>query len=143
MNDRIAELEAAIRAQAVLICDAQVEITNYLSGEIESPELVNRLIHLFDCQRQRDVQRKAREALSDEELAQLSEESDMSNWFVFSQDLNGRDARSRAHPNEDAALSHARDLMRQRHEVDRIEGPYAQVIDKWTIERRLALRPET
>ena len=66
MNDRLAELEAAIRAQAALICDAQVEITNYLSGEIGSPELTRRLLRLFDCQRQRDVQRKAREALGDE-----------------------------------------------------------------------------
>jgi hypothetical protein len=72
MNDRLAELESAIRAQATLICDAQVEITNYLSGEIGSPEFVSRVIGLFDSPRQRAVQRRAREALGDEDPGNIA-----------------------------------------------------------------------
>jgi hypothetical protein len=48
MNERLAELEAAIRAQAGLISDAQAEIINYLSGKIGSPEFIDRIIRLFD-----------------------------------------------------------------------------------------------
>jgi hypothetical protein len=70
-------------------------------------------------------------------------DSTESKWIVFLRDLNGKDIRSRTCTSEDAALSHAQDVMRQRHEVDRIEGPLARVIDKREIERRLALRPST
>lgn len=72
MNDRIAELEAAIRAQALLISEAQAEIMNYLSEKIGSPEFVDRIIRLFDCPRQREVQRQARKALSDEEPGNIA-----------------------------------------------------------------------
>jgi hypothetical protein len=72
MNDRIAELEAAIRAQAALIREAQAEITRYLTKETESPQFVDRIIRLFDGPRQRDVQRQAREALGDEEPGNIA-----------------------------------------------------------------------
>jgi hypothetical protein len=48
MTDRTAELEAAVRAQGALIAEAQTEITRYLAKEIEAPELVNRIVRLFD-----------------------------------------------------------------------------------------------
>jgi hypothetical protein len=67
VTDRLAELESAIRAQAALICDARVEITNYLSGEIGSQDFADRIIRLFDGSRHRHVQRHAREALADGE----------------------------------------------------------------------------
>jgi hypothetical protein len=67
MTDRTAELEAALRAQDVLIVEAQAEITNYLSKEIEAPEFVNRIIRLFDGPEQREAQRLTREVLADSE----------------------------------------------------------------------------
>jgi hypothetical protein len=67
MNDRIAGLEAAIRAQGALTRDAQEEIINYLSAQIGPAEFTDRMIRLFDGQRQREVQRRAREALDDGE----------------------------------------------------------------------------
>jgi hypothetical protein len=72
MNNRLAELESAVRVQAELIVDAQAEIINYLSGQIGSPEFIDRIIHLFDGPRQRDVQRQAREALGDEEPGNIA-----------------------------------------------------------------------
>jgi HEAT repeat protein len=72
MNDRLAELESAIRVQADLIVDAQAEIINYLSGQIGSPEFIDRIIRLLDGPRQRDVQRQAREALGDEEPGNIA-----------------------------------------------------------------------
>jgi len=56
MNDRLAKLEAAVRAQADLIIDAQAEIINYLSGQMTSPEFVGRIIRLFDSPHQREVE---------------------------------------------------------------------------------------
>jgi hypothetical protein len=67
MNDRIAELEEAIRAQAALIRSAQEEIINHLSAKIGTVEFADRIIRLFDGPHQRKVQRQAREALGDEE----------------------------------------------------------------------------
>jgi hypothetical protein len=72
MNDRLAELESAIRVQADLIVDAQAEIINYLSEQIGSPEFIDRIIRLFDGSRQRDVQRQAREALGDKEPGNIA-----------------------------------------------------------------------
>jgi hypothetical protein len=63
MNDRIAELEAAIRAQDNLIAEAQGLLARYLTKEIESPTLVDNLLKLFDGPQQREVQRLSREAL--------------------------------------------------------------------------------
>jgi hypothetical protein len=72
MNNQIAELEAAIRAQAALIRDAQTEITNYLVKQIEAAEFTDRIIRLFDGPRQRDLERQAREALGDEEPGNIA-----------------------------------------------------------------------
>ena len=47
-----------------LIREAQSEITLYLAKEIEAPELVNRLIALFDGPEQRSAQRLAADALA-------------------------------------------------------------------------------
>ena len=57
-------LEAALRAEDALIREAQSEITLYLAKEIEAPELVNRLIALFDGPEQRSAQRLAADALA-------------------------------------------------------------------------------
>jgi hypothetical protein len=56
------KLAATLRAQAALIGEAQAEITRYLSKEIESPALVDRLILLLDDLQQREAQRLATEA---------------------------------------------------------------------------------
>jgi hypothetical protein len=72
MNNRLAELESAVRVQADLIIDAQAEIINYLSGQIGSPEFIDRIVRLFDGPRQRDVERQAREALGDEEPGNIA-----------------------------------------------------------------------
>jgi hypothetical protein len=61
MTGRTEQLEPAIRAQSALISEAQTEITRYLAKEIEAPELVDRLIRLFE----RSAQRLVREALGD------------------------------------------------------------------------------
>jgi hypothetical protein len=65
----------------------------------------------------------------------------MSDWYVVYTDEHGReDAKSRAMPSKEAALSHARDLMR-RGSVDRIEGPNGEVVRKEEIERWAAANP--
>jgi hypothetical protein len=65
-DERIIQLESALSAQAALISEAQAEITRYLSKEIESPALVDRLIRLLDGPQQREAQRLAREALGED-----------------------------------------------------------------------------
>ena len=72
MNERLAELESAVRAQAALIRDAQAEMINHLAAQIGPSQFIDRIIHLFDCQRQRDVQRQAREALGDEKPGNIA-----------------------------------------------------------------------
>jgi hypothetical protein len=66
MTGRTELLEPAIRAQGALIVEAQREIERYLTKEIESADLVNRLIRLFDGPEQREAARLAREALGEE-----------------------------------------------------------------------------
>jgi hypothetical protein len=58
MTDRLAQLESAFRAQNALIVEAQAEITRYLTKEIESAELVDRLIRLLDGPQQRQPQQR-------------------------------------------------------------------------------------
>jgi hypothetical protein len=72
MNDRLAELQAAVRAQADLIIDAQAEIINYLSGQMTSTEFVGQIIRLFDSPHQREVERQVRRALGDEEPGNIA-----------------------------------------------------------------------
>jgi hypothetical protein len=60
MTGRIELLEPAIRAQGALIVEAQREIERYLTKEIESADLVNRLIPLFDGPEQREAERGLR-----------------------------------------------------------------------------------
>jgi hypothetical protein len=72
MNDRIAELEAAVRAQDALIAEAQRLLTDYLSKMIETPVLVDGLLKLLDGPKQREVQRQTREALGDEEPGNIA-----------------------------------------------------------------------
>ncbi|HEY6736027.1 MAG TPA: hypothetical protein VI256_19905, partial [Roseiarcus sp.] len=62
MTDRLAQLESAFRAQNALIVEAQAEITRYLTKEIESAELIDRLIRLLDGPQQRQPQQLARRA---------------------------------------------------------------------------------
>jgi hypothetical protein len=66
MNDRTAELEAAVRAQDALIAEAQRLLTDYLSKRTESAELINNLLGLFDGSQQREAQRLVREALGED-----------------------------------------------------------------------------
>ena len=62
MTDRLAQLESAFCAQNALIVEAQAEITRYLTKEIESAELIDRLIRLLDGPQQRQPQQLARRA---------------------------------------------------------------------------------
>jgi hypothetical protein len=64
IDDRLTKLEAALHADETLIAEAQLEITRYLTKEIESAELVDRLVRLFDGPQQREAQRLASEALA-------------------------------------------------------------------------------
>ncbi len=65
-DERTVKLEAALRAQAALVSEAQAEITRYLTKEFEQPNLVDRLIRLFDGPQQREAQRLANEALGED-----------------------------------------------------------------------------
>ena len=69
MTVRTEQLEPAIRAQGALIAEAQREVERYLAKEIESAELVDRLIRILDGPEQREAQRLAREALGDDSAA--------------------------------------------------------------------------
>ena len=64
MTGRTERLEPAIRAQSALISEAQAEITRYLAKEIEAPELVDRLIRVFDGPAQREAKELADRALT-------------------------------------------------------------------------------
>jgi hypothetical protein len=66
MTERTTQLEAALSAQSALIEEAQAEIINHLSGQIGSPEFIDRIIHLFDGPQQREALRLAREALGED-----------------------------------------------------------------------------
>jgi hypothetical protein len=68
MNERIARLESALRAQEALIGVAQAEITPYLSKETEAPEFIDRIIRLFDGPEQREAQRLASGAFGEDFL---------------------------------------------------------------------------
>jgi hypothetical protein len=48
VNERTAELEAAVRARDALIAEAQRLLTNYLSRQTEPADLINNLLWLFD-----------------------------------------------------------------------------------------------
>ena len=65
-DERNVKLEAALRAQAALVSEAQAEITRYLTKEFEQPNSVDRLIRLFDGPQQREAQRLADEALGED-----------------------------------------------------------------------------
>jgi hypothetical protein len=69
MSDRTAEFEAAIRAQAGLISEAQELLTHYLAKQIEAPALIEGLLKLLDGPEQREADRLAREALGEKEPA--------------------------------------------------------------------------
>jgi hypothetical protein len=60
MTGRTELLEPALRAQGTSIVEAQREIERYLTKEIESADLVNRLIRWFDGPDQREAARPAR-----------------------------------------------------------------------------------
>jgi hypothetical protein len=66
MNDRIVELEAAVRAQDSLIAAAQRLLTDYLSKKTDSADLINNLFTLLDGPQQREAQRLVREALGED-----------------------------------------------------------------------------
>ena len=66
MTDRTAEFDAAIRAQDALIAGAQDLLTRYLAKEIEAPALIDGLLRLLDGPQQREAQRLACEALTEE-----------------------------------------------------------------------------
>ncbi|MGC2784145.1 MAG: hypothetical protein WA397_10025 [Roseiarcus sp.] len=66
MTERIAELEAAVRAQDALIAEAQGLLTRYLSKGIEPAVLIDSLLKLFDGPQQREAQQISREALGED-----------------------------------------------------------------------------
>ena len=72
MTDRTAEFEAAIRAQAGLISEAQELLTRYLAKEIEAPALIEGLAKLLDGPQQREAERLAREALGEKEPGNIA-----------------------------------------------------------------------
>jgi hypothetical protein len=65
-DERTIQLETALSAQSALIEEAQAEIAQYLSKEMEALEFVNRLVRLLDGPQQREAQRLAREALGED-----------------------------------------------------------------------------
>jgi hypothetical protein len=67
MTDRIAELEAAVRAQDALIAEAQRLLSDSLGREgLSRDALIEELRRLFDGPQQRDVQLLSREALGED-----------------------------------------------------------------------------
>jgi hypothetical protein len=67
VNDRTAELEAAVRAQDALIAEAQRLLKAYVETKRVHPDaVINDLLWLFDGPRQRDTQRLVRDALGDD-----------------------------------------------------------------------------
>jgi hypothetical protein len=69
MTNRLTQLESAFRAQNALIVEVPAGITRYLTKEIESGELVDRLIHLRDGPQQRQAEQIAREVLAESIVA--------------------------------------------------------------------------
>jgi hypothetical protein len=67
MNDRTAELEAAVRAQDKLIAEAQRLLKAYVETKRVHPDaVINDLLWLFDGPRQREAQRLVHEALGED-----------------------------------------------------------------------------
>ena len=68
----------------------------------------------------------------------------MSDWVpVYRSITRGSDnTRASASPSKEAALVHARALMRQGHAVTKIEGPNGQVIGQEEIRRWVAANPQ-
>jgi hypothetical protein len=48
MTERTAELESAVRAQATLIFETQTLLTAFLTKDLDSPALIDRLVRLLD-----------------------------------------------------------------------------------------------
>jgi hypothetical protein len=64
LDDRTAELEAAIRAQDALIAEGQRLLTDCLRpGGLSRDALIDKLHELLDGPQQREAQRLSREAL--------------------------------------------------------------------------------
>jgi hypothetical protein len=83
MTDRLAQLESDFCAQNGLIVEAQAEITRYLTKEIESAELVDRLIRLLDGRQPQQLARGAPAERIAAAVADLSRTGDIS----FSNDI--------------------------------------------------------
>jgi hypothetical protein len=67
MNDRIAELEAALRAQDALIAEAQRLLSDFLRSDgVKQDALIAELRKLLDGPQQREAQRLSREALGED-----------------------------------------------------------------------------
>jgi hypothetical protein len=67
MDNRTAELEAAVRAQDNLIVEAQRLLKAYVETKRVHPDaVINDLLWLLDGPRQREAQRLVREALGDD-----------------------------------------------------------------------------
>jgi hypothetical protein len=72
MDDRIAAFEAAIRAQAGLISEAQELLTRYLAKQLEAPALIDSLLKLLDGPGQCEADSLAREALGEKEPGNIA-----------------------------------------------------------------------
>jgi hypothetical protein len=67
MKDRIAELEAALRAQDALIAEAQRLLSDFLRSDgVKHDALIAELRKLLDGPQQREAQRLSREALGED-----------------------------------------------------------------------------
>jgi hypothetical protein len=64
-DDRIAKLEAALRANAALRIQAERLIAAYVAPESDRTTIINELIVLFDGPQQREAERLAAKALGD------------------------------------------------------------------------------
>jgi hypothetical protein len=70
--------------------------------------------------------------------------SDMSDWVVVYRSITRHSDNTRAptSTSKEAALIHARALIRQGHEMIEVEGPNGQVIGKEEIVRWVRAHPE-
>jgi hypothetical protein len=67
LDDRTAELEAAVRAQDALIAEAQRLLADHVRpGGLGRDALIKELRKLLDGPKQRDAQRLSREALGED-----------------------------------------------------------------------------
>jgi hypothetical protein len=66
----------------------------------------------------------------------------MSGWTIILRNPNGTERKLRTLESKEPALTLARDLHRQHHAVDRIDGPDGEVMSGEEVLRWIKLNPE-